>query len=151
MKSRKNQIPLWRLANGITGSRWIIIALTVLNIQFISQLMAFILLGLTLLLDGLDGWVARYRKEANATGALFDKTTDAFYVLMLSMLLVFQYSLNHWLLGIGLLPYCYELLLYSLNWQDLKISPNPVGRYIAFFLFVFKVSGVFSRQGGHHA
>lgn len=64
---------------------------------------------LVLVLDGLDGRVARERGEVSSLGELFDMEVDAFFVLILSLLLAELDRLGSWIATAGLLRYAFVL------------------------------------------
>ena len=127
-------------ANQITAVRFIISSLTALLCYQFPALVNFCLFGLAILLDGVDGFLARKYQQSSDLGALLDKTVDAYFVLVLSFILVLQYSIPVWFLGIGYLHYGYELIVLSLGWQNLVIPKNPIGKYAAAFLFISLLS-----------
>jgi phosphatidylglycerophosphate synthase len=72
-----------------------------------------LLVGLTvpaLILDGVDGWVARRTRTVSATGARFDQEVDAFLILVLSIQV--STTLGAWVLTIGAARY----LLWGAEW-----------------------------------
>jgi phosphatidylglycerophosphate synthase len=73
-----------------------------------------VLAGLTLLLDGVDGFVARKTRSASVFGAYFDMETDAFFVLVTSVVLWTRGRLGLWILCGGLLRPAYVLWLWAL-------------------------------------
>lgn len=141
-KSSHQKSPLFsgNYANQITALRFIISSITALIIYQIPEFISFLLFGLAILLDGLDGFLARRYKQISEVGALFDKTVDAYFVLLLTFILVLKYDIPFWFLGIGYLHYGYELVIYSLDWQNLTIPKNPIGKYAAAFLFISLLS-----------
>ena len=64
---------------------------------------------LILLLDVLDGWIARRLQLAGAFGARFDVESDAFFVMTLSVLLWIRGVTGPWILLAGLWRYVYLL------------------------------------------
>lgn len=60
-----------------------------------------------LLLDGVDGWVARRTGRSGAFGARFDMELDAFFLLVLSIVLVALGKAGPWVLAIGLARYAF--------------------------------------------
>lgn len=127
-------------ANQITALRFIISSLTALAIYQIPAYASFILFGFAILLDGLDGFIARKYQLMSEVGAIFDKTVDAYFVLLLAFILVTQYNIPIWFLAIGYLHYGYELLMHGLGWQYLTIPKNPIGKLAAAFLFISLLS-----------
>ncbi len=127
-------------ANQITAFRFLLSTITALSVGSLSSHFAFFLFGTAIALDGLDGYLARKYNQATELGGLFDMTTDAYLVLILSFLLVKNHEVPYWILSIGYLHYGYTLLIHSLDWQDLIIPKNPIGKYVAAFLFISLLS-----------
>jgi len=67
---------------------------------------------LFILLDCLDGWLARKNGEETAFGAFFDKETDAYFMLVLCLLLVLGGRTETWILSIGFFRYGFVVLVY---------------------------------------
>lgn len=127
----------WRTyANTITLSRFLLTTFVVLAFKGLSSLSVFFLLGFSIFLDGVDGWVARRFKEEHPFGATLDMITDAFFVLIVLLLLIQNQLIPFWLLIIGFLHYGYELILKALNWQEVKTPKNRFGKLIAVVLFI---------------
>jgi phosphatidylglycerophosphate synthase len=63
-----------------------------------------------LVLDALDGWLARRAELASAFGAHFDMETDALLVLAVGLELWLRGSFGVWILTSGLLRYAYVLV-----------------------------------------
>ena len=71
-------------------------------------LLTMIIMGtLCLVLDGVDGWVARARGEASAFGARFDVETDAAMLVVLSVAVAAVGIAGWWVLAIAALRYGY--------------------------------------------
>jgi len=69
---------------------------------------AAIVLGVAgLLLDGVDGWLARRSGTTSRFGARFDMETDALSVLVFTFLLLRAGQAGPWVLAIGLARYIY--------------------------------------------
>ena len=65
------------------------------------------LAGTALVLDGIDGWLARRTGTASAFGARFDMETDAFFILVLSGLVWQLDKVGPWVLAIGAMRYAF--------------------------------------------
>lgn len=65
---------------------------------------------LALVLDGVDGWVARRSESGTEFGARFDMETDAALLLVLSVLAWRSGQVGMWALGIGALRYLFVAL-----------------------------------------
>ena len=98
-------------ANAVTVGR---LFLLLLLATFAHRLSSSVLAAgflLALLLDVLDGYVARQGGHASAFGASFDVEVDAVFVLFVGYLLWLRAGLGFWALGAGLLRYIYVLTL----------------------------------------
>lgn len=73
---------------------------------------------LIMILDGLDGWVARRTGSASIYGARFDMETDAFLMLVLSVLVWTEGRAGVWVLLIGAMRYLF--VAASLIWPALR-------------------------------
>jgi phosphatidylglycerophosphate synthase len=100
----------------------------------VSLAQCALMAGVVLLLDGVDGWVARKTRSASAFGAQFDMETDAFFVLMTSLVLWLSGRLGYWILCGGLLRPLYVLWLWALPAPDSEEPRSNLGR-LAFLCF----------------
>ncbi len=73
------------------------------------------LAAVALVLDAVDGWVARRTGTATALGARFDGETDAFLILALSVYVAPAYGA--WILGIGAARYLFLAGEWLLPWM----------------------------------
>jgi phosphatidylglycerophosphate synthase len=78
-----------------------------------------------LMLDGLDGWLARRTATTSAFGARFDMELDAFLILVLCMNLVALEQVGVWALAVGAMRYVF--LLAGWRWRWLA-APLPESR-----------------------
>ena len=77
-----------------------------------------------LLLDGVDGWVARRTATASAFGTRFDMETDAALILVLAVL-VWQYGkAGPWVLAAGLLRYIFVAAGWVWPWMRRPLTPT---------------------------
>jgi len=88
------------------GERWLLVAVG----------------GVVLLLDGVDGWVARKSGMASAFGARFDMEVDGLFVLALAALVWRADQVGSWVLLSGLLRYIF--VLAGRRWPALA-APLP--------------------------
>ncbi len=139
---KKSTTPIFlsSYANQVTAIRFIISSVTVLFLDQLPELFSFGLFGFAVLLDGLDGFLAQKYDQMSEIGGLFDKTVDAYFVVLLAFILVQKYEVSFWFLSIGYLHYGYELLVLGLGWQHLVTPKNPIGQYAAAFLFISLLS-----------
>ena len=75
-----------------------------------------------LLLDGVDGWVARRTRTVSALGARFDMEVDAFLILVLSVYAAG--SVGPWVLAIGAARYAFWLAGWLVRWLRRPLPPR---------------------------
>lgn len=75
-----------------------------------------------LVLDAVDGRVARRTGTATALGARFDMEVDAFLILVLSMHVA--RSTGGWVLAIGAMRYAFLLAGWALLWMRRSVPPR---------------------------
>jgi phosphatidylglycerophosphate synthase len=75
-----------------------------------------------LLLDAVDGRVARRTGTVSSVGARFDMEVDAFLILVLSVAV--SRSLGGWVLGIGLARYAFVAAGWALPWLRRPTPPR---------------------------
>ena len=114
-------------ANRVTLLRGILIALLAGSLWWplLWQQHAVTLAGVAgaaLLLDGIDGWVARRTGSASAFGARFDMELDASFILLLCLALVVLGKVGGWVLLIGAMRYAF--VISGLVWPWLR-APLP--------------------------
>ena len=80
--------------------------------------------GTALVLDGIDGPIARRTRSASAFGARFDMETDALTVLMLSALVAAQGQVGLWVLTSGALRYLYVAAGWVWPWLRRPVPPS---------------------------
>jgi phosphatidylglycerophosphate synthase len=91
-----------------------------------------VLIGLcvaALLLDAIDGFVARRTNTATALGARFDMEVDAFLILVLSVYV--SQGLGPWVLAIGAMRYTYWLALWLVPWLPGQLPPRYWRKVVA--------------------
>jgi len=116
------------VANGVTVLRIGLLFLLPLAAPYSVLLIALSLL--VLVLDGLDGWLARQRALSSEFGAFLDKETDALFLLLLCGLAAFQGALPTWILGAGLLRYGFVVVLFLLPTPQKTESRSSLARYV---------------------
>lgn len=82
------------------------------------------LAGITLLLDGVDGWLARRGGWQSPFGARFDMEVDAFFILVLAALVYQADKAGGWVLLSGALRYGFVALGYLLPWLRQPLPPR---------------------------
>ncbi|MFF9315676.1 CDP-alcohol phosphatidyltransferase family protein [Streptomyces sp. NPDC014748] len=91
-----------------------------------------LLVGLTavaLILDGVDGKVARRTGTSTALGARFDMEVDAFLILVLSVYV--SMDLGPWVLLIGGMRYAFVAAARVLPWLTAPLPPSTARKTVA--------------------
>tara|TARA_R100000306_G_scaffold62532_1_gene72200 strand:+ start:45166 stop:45918 length:753 start_codon:yes stop_codon:yes gene_type:complete len=119
-------------ANRVTLLRMVMTVLLAAMVPFMNAsdfaeggevILSYGLIGIatcSLLLDGVDGFIARQMRQSSAFGARFDMEVDAAFILVLCLLLWRLEIAQPWVLAIGLMRYAFvtaALLLPVLNGQ----------------------------------
>jgi phosphatidylglycerophosphate synthase len=95
-----------------------------------------------LVLDAIDGQVARRTRTASGLGARFDMEVDAFLILVLSVYAA--RSMGAWVLAIGAMRYVYVAATWALPWLRKPLPPRYWRKVVAAtqaIVLVFAVAG----------
>jgi phosphatidylglycerophosphate synthase len=87
------------------------------------------LAALALILDAIDGQVARRTRTAGTLGAHFDAEVDAFLILVLSIYVA--RSAGAWVLAIGAARYAFLAAGWPLPWMRKPLPPRYWGKFVA--------------------
>ncbi len=87
------------------------------------------LAAVALVLDAVDGWVARRTGMATALGARFDGEVDAFLILALSVYVAPAYGA--WVLAIGTARYVFLAGEWLLPWMRAPLPPRRWRKVVA--------------------
>ena len=87
-----------------------------------ARVLLVALCGVALLLDGVDGAVARRTSTATPFGARFDLEVDAFLILVLSVLVA--RTSGPWVLLIGAARYLFVMAGWGLPWLRRTLPPR---------------------------
>jgi phosphatidylglycerophosphate synthase len=108
-----------------------------------------ILSSVALALDAVDGQVARRTGTATPLGARFDGETDAFLILLLSIVVSQDYG--GWVLAIGAARYALLLAGWLIPWLRAPLPPRFWRKVVAAVqgvVLTVAISGVFNRLVG---
>ena len=85
--------------------------------------------ALALVLDFVDGWVARRTRTTATLGAQFDGEVDAFLILVLSVYV--SRSAGAWVLAIGAARYAFLAASWPLPWMRAPLPPRYWRKFVA--------------------
>jgi phosphatidylglycerophosphate synthase len=127
-------------ANAVTTTRAVLVALVAgLVGREISESVMWgveALVVLVAVLDGADGWLASRTQMASAFGARFDMETDAFFVLVLSVLVWESDKAGAWVLLCGAMRYAFVGAGQVVPWLAGPLPPTRRGKTVAIGQFV---------------
>jgi phosphatidylglycerophosphate synthase len=115
-------------ANAVTALRFALVAGAGLALHRANGWLYCALVQLVFALDGIDGWLARRRREESAFGSHFDMETDAVLVLVLGLELWQRERLGAWAVVPGLLRYLYVLSLSVFPARRGDVPRSTLGR-----------------------
>lgn len=114
-------------ANRVTLVRAVLVALVAGGLAagaFEHVIWQWLLIAvLALLLDGVDGWVARRTQSHSAFGARFDMELDALLIMLLCIGLLLE-SIGPWVLLIGGMRYLFVIAGYWFIWLKAPLLPS---------------------------
>ncbi|GEN28375.1 hypothetical protein HVA01_20210 [Halovibrio variabilis] len=114
-------------ANRVTLVRAVLVALVAGGLAagtFTQVIWQWLLIAvLALLLDGVDGWVARRTQSHSVFGARFDMELDALLIMLLCIGLLLE-SMAPWVLLIGGMRYLFVIAGYRLSWLLAPLLPS---------------------------
>ena len=127
-------------AGGMSPADWVTLTRASLAVgvaalvaaSFGEHVQVAVLLSLTsvaLVLDAVDGWVARRTGTEGALGARFDGEVDAFLILVLSVYVA--RSAGAWVLAIGLARYAFFVAGWPLPWMRAPLPPRYWRKVVA--------------------
>ena len=79
---------------------------------------------IALILDGVDGYVSRLRQCGTTFGARFDMELDAFFLLVLSILVWQSGKTGAWITGIGIIRYAFVIAAFFGPWLGRTLPTN---------------------------
>ena len=114
-------------ANAATATRSTLVGLVTALVatsfdSSVSVRLLVVLASIALVLDGVDGWLARRTHSESELGAQFDMEVDAFLLLVLGVFVA--PVLGWWVLAIGLLRYAFVVAGWFLPWMRETLPPR---------------------------
>lgn len=122
------------VANALTGLRWVAIAILGVFSASIHPYVIFVLGILVLVIDGLDGYYARKYHTTSEFGDVFDKETDAFFVLTYGVIIVELGLAESWVLLPGLLRYGYVIVLAYVDRPSSPVGSSFRRRFVGMWM-----------------
>jgi phosphatidylglycerophosphate synthase len=79
---------------------------------------------LALILDGVDGHLARRTNSASEFGARFDMELDALFILGLCLMVLAIGKADAWVLALGLMRYGFVVAAWAMPWMNQPLPPS---------------------------
>lgn len=114
------------LANALTAARLGAVLLAAAASTFVPASWVLAAFVFNVAADAVDGRVARARGAATRFGAVFDRETDALFVLVAYLHLHLAQDWGAWLLLPGLMPYAYRL---TVTMSPAALAPDRKERF----------------------
>ena len=123
-------------ANWVTLARLMAILLAVMNYHTMSSVQFAGIMLVAVLLDALDGYIARRYGVSTEAGADLDMETDAFYVVCMSLIVFTDHAAGYLVLTAGLLRYIFVWLLRLTGLYRTAMPKLRWSRQIAAIYFI---------------
>lgn len=115
-------------ANRVTLGRAVLVALVagaLVNDAFIDAIWLWLGVSvIALLLDGVDGWIARRTRCHSSFGARFDMELDALLIMLLCVGLIMEEGLGLWVLLIGGMRYLFVAASLPFPWLEAPLNDS---------------------------
>lgn len=135
----------WRFnqaGNWLTGIRLILVMSVLAFMPDLSSTAVFLLFLANLLLDPLDGIVARKMGQASYFGAVFDQEVDAAFVLSAGFYYWLACDVGIWILIPGLLRYVFRLAVWCFGADRFVEKRRPLLATFAGVNFILLTAAV---------
>ena len=124
------------IPNWVTIFRLITIYLLLAFRASIDDKLMFALFFLVIILDGVDGWLARRFNQASAIGEQLDMETDAFMTAVLTFIWVSDQQVGMWLIAPGMMRYAGGVLSSAGIIKLSDYPPKRIRQWIAVCFFI---------------
>lgn len=131
----KDLRPAGGLANWVTLIRFAGLTTVVFLAFRISNQVLSLLLFVLVLVDGLDGYLARKKDQRTPFGACFDMETDTLFVCLVSVLLVSKGLSAKWILIPAWIKYYYTVFIDLAGLNTVPEKKTLFGATIAVIMF----------------
>jgi phosphatidylglycerophosphate synthase len=136
----QHPFPHFGAANWVTMLRGVLVAQAASLIAEPALVaVAWTVVGLTAavaVLDGLDGYLARQARMTSVFGARFDMEIDAFFMLVLCLVVWRHDKAGSWVIAIGLMRYAFVMAGWVMPWLARPLRSTRRGKAVAVGQFV---------------
>ena len=128
--------PFAGYANWITLFRLLMVVYIGFFYDTLSHHSIFSLALFSVIIDGLDGYIARKFNQKSTFGLFFDMETDAFYVMVITSIIFMEGMFGFWLVIVGYLRYLYGTLSLFIRVYERESTRTKFRSIIAGIFFV---------------
>lgn len=102
------------------------------NNVFYNNGTIFVICLISLFLDGIDGFIARYLRQNSKFGEIFDQETDTILLLILSLSININLGQSFLIFLVPLYRYIFLLTQYKVEWLNQALPKNQIRRFLCF-------------------
>ena len=135
-------ITVTRYAHQLTLLRLLLLCYAAWRLGDIDWRWIFALFAANVLLDVVDGFVARRLNQVTRFGMVFDREVDGIYVLVACLYFHLAAGVGAWILVPGLLPYGYRLIAWMMGNPAIAGRKRPHAAFLAGVNFVLLLIAV---------
>jgi phosphatidylglycerophosphate synthase len=123
-------------ANYATAARLLLILCIGFAMNEITRSWVYLVFAANVILDVVDGHLARRSGQTTWFGAVFDREVDALFVLVAYLYFYFVDGIAGWILLPGALPYAYRLVVWKFGAPAAAETKVRVAAWMAGFNYV---------------
>ena len=105
---------------------------TIGNNVFYNNGTIFVICLISLFLDGIDGFIARYLRQNSKFGEIFDQETDTILLLILSLSININLGQSFLVFLVPLYRYIFLLTQYKVEWLNQALPKSQIRRFLCF-------------------
>lgn len=124
------------IANRVTLGRLVLLYAALLSYSSIGTWLFLILTTTVMVLDGVDGYIARRLGEVSRFGEVFDMEVDAFFALGISLCIWIDHPVAWWMMPAAVLRYVFVILYHLLGWHMRQRPSMPEAKLIGVLYFI---------------
>lgn len=128
--------PVGGYANHVTFGRFMLLIFALATYHVIHQYAFILLILLVMIMDGIDGYLARRFHQSTAFGEVFDMEVDAFLALSMCFMIWTVHPESWWVMTGGLLRYAFSILYWLIGWHRRKRPVMPASKLFAVLFFL---------------
>jgi len=130
------------VANRVTVGRLILLLIALGLYNYLHAMVFALVMVLVVCLDGVDGYLARKRKQSSHFGMYLDMEVDAFFVLAMCLFFNINKNVPLWIILPGVLRYIYRIVIELFPAPNFIEKKKKYASIIAGCFFVILLVGL---------